>query len=178
MLSGAQKIWNLLSQHPYPKAAAEQAPVSYISKQKNDRLEVSRVMARQKELRVMNNRWEMEGGERSRRGDAGDQCPEERKNQTEMKKICVVQRHLRAWGYDRFLLNKRRFFPGENFNNMQQIQHATLRRSSDFFKLFFLRWWFPVDALKLSDGEKIGWGVGWWWSPHCQSACTTTSSDF
>lgn len=53
-------------------------------------------MARQKELRVMNNRWETEGGERSHRGDAADQCPEEKK--TAMKKICVVQRHLRVWG--------------------------------------------------------------------------------
>lgn len=46
-------------------------------------------MALQKELMVMNNRWETEGGERSCRGDAGDQCPEEKK--TAMKKISVVQ---------------------------------------------------------------------------------------
>lgn len=65
--------------------------------------------------------------------------------------------HLRAWGYDTFLQNNRfsfyyfvLFFPG-NFNSILLIWHRTWEERAAFI-LFFL------DSLKLSDGEKIGWG--------------------
>lgn len=100
-------------------------------------------MARQKELRVMNNRWETEGGERSRRGDAADQCPEEKK--TAMKKnLCCAATPQSLGGHDGFLLNKRRFFPRETSMARRKISHATLRGSSRFFSM----WRFPVGPLK------------------------------
>lgn len=129
----------------------------------------------------MNNRWETEGGERSRKGDAGDQCPEEKKT-TVKKKSVLCSDTSESGGWEDgggvmidFCWMRAVSIPGR----LRQCAEKNLtRKTKRKLSISFSMWQLPVGALKWSDGGMIGWGVGWWWSPRCHRACNTRSSDF
>lgn len=75
-------------------------------------------------------------------------------------------------------MNKRPSFPRETLTARQKKKKCLTRKTERKEALDFS---FDVAAscwaLKWSDGGMIGWGVGWWWSPHCHRACNTISPD-